>query len=93
MANDAKTRIEARTGEMTRAKKILFLCRFFLTGGSNSDILPLVKTQGYNSLTANKLDIPAELRGGDVRTATLCAAHLCRSIRSFCALSTEGGIL
>jgi len=89
-----KLKIEARTGDMTRAKKILFLRCIGLTGCLSSGIMPIVKTQEYNSLTNNKqTDKPAELRDSDVRTAFLSAAHLCWSICFFCAHGTEMGIL
>jgi len=49
MANDAKTRIEARTGDMTKAKKILFLLIVGLTVCLSSGMITNVKVKGNNS--------------------------------------------
>ena len=54
---------------MTRAKKNIFWQRFALTVCLWQCIMPIVKSLGYNSLTANLPDNAGELRGCEARTA------------------------
>ncbi len=68
------------------------LAFFRLTTRAMPDKLVNVKIiRPNNSFLTNLMpDMTAELRGGDVRTVSYDTAHLCRSIRFFCALSIEG---
>jgi len=62
---------------------------FCLTKVEVPSKLVSVKSIRNNSFRRNIPDKTAELRGGDVRTASYRAAHLCRSIRIFYVHSTE----
>lgn len=75
---------------MTRAKKNIILAKIHLNRLLRQCIMPIVKTIRYISLTTSQPDIAGELRSREARKVPYGTSHLSCSIRSFCALSTEG---
>jgi len=88
-----KLKIEARTGDMTRAKKILFLRCIGLTGCLSSGIMPIVKTNDNNSSKPTILDNAGELRSREARTASFVRHTSPALSRFFMRLHRMVGVL
>ncbi len=69
--NNGKSKNGGLRGDMTRVKKNISVQKKTLTEVCCQGRNTVVKTKGYNSLTANRPDNAGELRSREARTAPL----------------------